>query len=162
IVNSLTQRPHSAAGEQTAASEQSDPSSSQGQRWSYPQDTRPGACQPPRGPRCSGEAGDMSHRDPVRNSYVEPMSGDVHPGRPPGFSGGPLGGGWGARSPGGPRARFPGQPPRGRNLSPACAEALHHHRADDAPAYFTILIVGHVVVGGVLALERGLSPPTWV
>jgi len=28
----------------------------------------------------------------------------------------------------------------------ACSEALHHHRADDAPAYFVILIVGHVVV----------------
>ena len=49
-----------------------------------------------------------------------------------------------------------------RDACPACAEVLHHHRADDAPAYFTILIVGHIVVGGVLALERGLSPPTWV
>ena len=45
---------------------------------------------------------------------------------------------------------------------PMCGEALHHHRADDAPAYFTILIVGHFVVGGALALERGFSPPTWV
>jgi len=45
---------------------------------------------------------------------------------------------------------------------PMCAEALHHHRADDAPAYFTILIVGHFVIGGVLTLERSLSPPTWV
>ena len=45
---------------------------------------------------------------------------------------------------------------------PACREELHHHRADDAPAYFTILIVGHFIVGGALSLERGLSPPTWV
>ena len=45
---------------------------------------------------------------------------------------------------------------------PACGEALHHHRADDAPAYFTILIVGHFIVGCALSLERGLSPPTWV
>jgi len=44
----------------------------------------------------------------------------------------------------------------------ACGEALYHHRADDAPAYFTILIVGHFAVGGALALERGLSPPIWV
>ncbi len=29
---------------------------------------------------------------------------------------------------------------------PHCGEALHHHRADDAPAYFTIVIVGHIVV----------------
>ena len=29
---------------------------------------------------------------------------------------------------------------------PHCGEALHHHRADDAPPYFTIVIVGHIVV----------------
>jgi uncharacterized protein (DUF983 family) len=45
---------------------------------------------------------------------------------------------------------------------PACGEALHHHRTDDAPPYFTIVVVGHVVVGGVLALEKALAPPTWV
>jgi uncharacterized protein (DUF983 family) len=45
---------------------------------------------------------------------------------------------------------------------PSCGEELHHHRADDAPPYFTILIVGHVVVGGVLFLERGIAPPGWV
>jgi len=35
-------------------------------------------------------------------------------------------------------------------------------RADDAPAYFTIVIVGHVVVSGLLALETYARPPTWV
>jgi uncharacterized protein (DUF983 family) len=45
---------------------------------------------------------------------------------------------------------------------PSCGTELHHHRADDAPPYFTILIVGHVVVGGVLALERMVAPPGWV
>lgn len=45
---------------------------------------------------------------------------------------------------------------------PSCGEALHHHRADDAPPYFTILIVGHFIVGGVLWLETTLSPPSWV
>ncbi len=45
---------------------------------------------------------------------------------------------------------------------PACGEELHHQRADDAPAYFTIVIVGHVIVGGVLALERAYSPSTLV
>jgi len=45
---------------------------------------------------------------------------------------------------------------------PRCGEELHHHRADDAPPYFTILIVAHIVVGGVLALEQALSPPDWV
>jgi uncharacterized protein (DUF983 family) len=43
-----------------------------------------------------------------------------------------------------------------------CGEALHHHRADDAPPYFTILIVGHIIVGGILAMERALAPPGWV
>lgn len=28
---------------------------------------------------------------------------------------------------------------------PACREELHHHRADDGPAYLTILIVGHIL-----------------
>lgn len=44
---------------------------------------------------------------------------------------------------------------------PACAECgeeLHHQRADDAPPYFTMLIVGHVVVGGALAVERAFAP----
>ena len=45
---------------------------------------------------------------------------------------------------------------------PRCGEALHHQRADDAPAYFTMAIVGHVVVGGLLALEQNLAPPSWV
>lgn len=28
---------------------------------------------------------------------------------------------------------------------PVCQEDLHHHRADDGPAYLTILIVGHLL-----------------
>jgi uncharacterized protein (DUF983 family) len=43
-----------------------------------------------------------------------------------------------------------------------CGEELHHQRADDAPAYFTITIVGHIVVGGALVLERAFAPATWV
>lgn len=42
-----------------------------------------------------------------------------------------------------------------------CNEALHHHRADDAPPYFTILIVGHIAVGGVLAMEQAMKPSAW-
>jgi uncharacterized protein (DUF983 family) len=49
-----------------------------------------------------------------------------------------------------------------RDACQACGEDLHHHRADDAPAYFTIVIVGHIIVGGVLILERGFAPPTWL
>lgn len=43
-----------------------------------------------------------------------------------------------------------------------CGTDLHHHRADDAPPYFTIFIVGHIVIPGALALERWQQPETWV
>ena len=45
---------------------------------------------------------------------------------------------------------------------PHCGEALHHQRADDAPPYFTIVIVGHVVVSLVLAVEMAYHPPLWL
>ena len=45
---------------------------------------------------------------------------------------------------------------------PTCNEALHHHRADDAPAYFTIVIVGHIVIAGLLLLEQTYAPSTFV
>lgn len=45
---------------------------------------------------------------------------------------------------------------------PSCGEELHHQRADDAPPYFTMVIVGHIVVGGILALEQAYAPPSWV
>ena len=32
-----------------------------------------------------------------------------------------------------------------RDECPVCGEQLHHHRADDGPAYLTVLIVGHVM-----------------
>ncbi|MBD3677624.1 MAG: DUF983 domain-containing protein [Rhodobacteraceae bacterium] len=32
-----------------------------------------------------------------------------------------------------------------RDACPVCGEALHHHRADDGPAYLTILFVGHLM-----------------
>jgi uncharacterized protein (DUF983 family) len=32
-----------------------------------------------------------------------------------------------------------------REACPVCGEDLHHHRADDGPAYLTILIVGHLL-----------------
>ncbi len=45
---------------------------------------------------------------------------------------------------------------------PHCGEELHHHRADDAPPYFTIVIVGHIVVSLVLLVEMTYRPPLWV
>lgn len=32
-----------------------------------------------------------------------------------------------------------------REACPVCSEVLKHHRADDGPAYLTILIVGHIM-----------------
>ncbi|MFN6952873.1 MAG: DUF983 domain-containing protein [Albidovulum sp.] len=37
-----------------------------------------------------------------------------------------------------------------RDTCPACGEALFHHRADDGPAYLTILIVGHLMAPLIL------------
>lgn len=45
---------------------------------------------------------------------------------------------------------------------PHCGEELFHHQADDAPPYFTILIVGHVVVPLMLTVELEYLPPIWV
>ncbi|MAL79879.1 MAG: hypothetical protein CMN55_12340 [Sneathiella sp.] len=43
-----------------------------------------------------------------------------------------------------------------------CGLELHHQRADDAPPYFTMFIVLHVVISGLVALEQAYSPAMWV
>lgn len=40
-----------------------------------------------------------------------------------------------------------------------CGEKLGHIRADDGPAYFTVLLAGHMVVPGVLLVEQEWAPP---
>ncbi|WP_149538516.1 DUF983 domain-containing protein [Siccirubricoccus phaeus] len=48
---------------------------------------------------------------------------------------------------------------------PACANCgapLGRLRADDAPPYFTIFLVGHLLVPGVFWVERNWQPPMWV
>lgn len=47
---------------------------------------------------------------------------------------------------------------RVRDTCPSCGEALHHHRADDGPAYLTILIVGHVMAPLLLAIFVAWRP----
>lgn len=39
-----------------------------------------------------------------------------------------------------------------------CGEELHHQRADDAPPYFTIFIVAHIIVPLVLVVEKLWRP----
>jgi uncharacterized protein (DUF983 family) len=45
-----------------------------------------------------------------------------------------------------------------RDSCPVCGEALHHQRADDGPAYLTILIVGHVIAPGLLWVHAAFRP----
>jgi uncharacterized protein (DUF983 family) len=43
-----------------------------------------------------------------------------------------------------------------------CQAPLGLARADDAPPYFTILIVGHIVIPAMLIMQRMSDPPTWL
>jgi uncharacterized protein (DUF983 family) len=43
-----------------------------------------------------------------------------------------------------------------------CSAPLGELRADDAPPYFTVFIVAHVVVGLMFATYRAYDPPYWV
>ncbi|MDF2618477.1 MAG: hypothetical protein K0S00_1136 [Xanthobacteraceae bacterium] len=45
---------------------------------------------------------------------------------------------------------------------PSCGQELWHHRADDAPPYMVITIVGHIVVPALLAVEMALHPALWI
>jgi uncharacterized protein (DUF983 family) len=44
----------------------------------------------------------------------------------------------------------------------ACGEELHHHQADDFPAYLVIVLVGHIVVPLVLFVETRFAPAYWI
>jgi uncharacterized protein (DUF983 family) len=46
------------------------------------------------------------------------------------------------------------------NQCQSCGTELHHQRADDAPPYFTMFIVGHIVIGGLLFVEKKFAPDT--
>ena len=45
-----------------------------------------------------------------------------------------------------------------RDACPVCGEAFHHHRADDGPAYLTILIVGHLMAPLILIVFTRFRP----
>ena len=34
-----------------------------------------------------------------------------------------------------------------------CGEEIHHHRADDLPAYLVVVIVGHIILGAFMGVE---------
>lgn len=41
---------------------------------------------------------------------------------------------------------------------PVCRETLSHHRADDGPAYLTILVVGHIMAPLILYVFTAFRP----
>lgn len=45
-----------------------------------------------------------------------------------------------------------------RETCPSCGQELHHHRADDGPAYLTILIVGHLMAPLLLVVFTQYRP----
>lgn len=45
-----------------------------------------------------------------------------------------------------------------RDQCTVCREELHHHRADDGPAYLTILIVGHIMAPLLLIVFERWRP----
>lgn len=45
-----------------------------------------------------------------------------------------------------------------RDHCSVCQESLHHQRADDGPAYLTILIVGHIMAPLMLAIYTEFEP----
>lgn len=42
-----------------------------------------------------------------------------------------------------------------------CGEEIHHHRADDLPAYLVVVVLGHIVVGAFMAIEATSTLSTW-
>src|SRR3954452_21566359 len=43
-----------------------------------------------------------------------------------------------------------------------CGEELFHQRADDFPAYLVMVVVGHLVVPAILAVEAAYAPAVWL
>ncbi len=70
--------------------------------------------------------------------------------------------GWAGRCPAcGARSLFTGYL-KMASACTACGTDLEAYRADDAPAYFVIFIVGHIVVPLVLLVEKLYEPALWV
>lgn len=51
---------------------------------------------------------------------------------------------------------------RVKDHCPNCHEALHHHRADDGPAYMTVFIVSHITGPLLLAVYMMYRPSSEV
>ena len=49
-----------------------------------------------------------------------------------------------------------------RQACPACGTELYHHRADDGPAWATILITGHIMAPLMLFVFVTFRPQAWL
>jgi uncharacterized protein (DUF983 family) len=49
-----------------------------------------------------------------------------------------------------------------RRVCPVCGTELYHHRADDGPAWATILITGHLMAPAMLIVFEAFRPEAWV
>ena len=49
-----------------------------------------------------------------------------------------------------------------RRTCASCGEHLHHHKADDLPAYLVIAIVGKLIITALITVEVAWSPPVWI
>lgn len=49
-----------------------------------------------------------------------------------------------------------------RDTCAVCGQDLHHHRADDGPAWATILVSGHVMAPLMLFLYAAFRPEPWL
>lgn len=70
--------------------------------------------------------------------------------------------GWRCRCPQCGQGRIFGRYLKVNDTCASCGLELSGHRADDAPPYFTILIVGHIIVPLLLLLEQHVHPAEWV
>lgn len=51
---------------------------------------------------------------------------------------------------------------RVRDTCPACGEDLHHHRADDGPAYLTVLIVAKAAMAFYMSVYLAFEFAPWI
>lgn len=49
-----------------------------------------------------------------------------------------------------------------RDSCDICGEELHHHRADDAPSWLTIIVVGHLIAPLLILSYELFAMPTWL
>ena len=49
-----------------------------------------------------------------------------------------------------------------RDRCAVCSETLSHHRADDGPAWATILLTGHLIAPLMLTIYSAFRPEPWI